>query len=356
MTPQSNHSHVDPNEVIANTTAAASAPRNGGNSIQQKTFARRSASPPWHAVVAAAAISVMYIPMAATSLATMDEMATMETFTSRLFPNFMSIQTLGWIRLAIASFVWAVTFFMIYGMGTMWKSIYLPRSKLQSTTILLERFQTLTPFAAWSWILLGLAFSMTGTLALVTHYTPQQHSKLSRIVSSPRFLRTALIVWELGATSSILTSAIVTYALWPVRLKRGGTAQLKERRQLIMNNVNVVITMTEVCLLGGIPVRWVDATFAPLLGIVYLLFSWYMTDKWSTRTHEDKGPQFLYFFLDTTLGYRTTMYLILLLIVLQFSYLVVVVLQTLLDTVGGTLTTHAVAILGVCSLVCRFRA
>ena len=321
-----------------------------------------SATPPWHTVAILVLVASYYIREIETSLETIDEAATVTTFSRRLFPNLLSIAYLGWIRLALAMFVWAITIYLALSPeGDLLGSFYLPGSKLQSTSFRVRGLKTLTPFTVWSWILLGIGFTMSATIALTVAHNGSaktfEHDSTgditSAVVFSPWFLRIALIVWELGAANSILTSIVVTYGIWPLLLQEGvDTAELKNPITLVMHNINAMLSMTEVCLLGGLPVRWDDIAFAPLFGIVYLLFSWYMMDKWTTP---DKGPQFLYFFMDTTLGLLSSISLLVVFVVLQGAYGLFVVLHRLLDQVEGGLVVHGLAVLVVCALVGRFR-
>jgi hypothetical protein len=67
------------------------------------------------------------------------------------------------------------------------------------------------------------------------------------------------------------------------------------------------------------------------------------------------GPQFLYFFMDTTLGTTTSIALVVLLVVLLVFYGLFCVLHQVLDHLGGGAVLHGLAVVLISSAVCRFR-
>jgi hypothetical protein len=202
-------------------------------------------------------------------------------------------------------------------------------------------FQTQLPFTSWSWNLLGVSFALNGTIALN-----------SQNDISPWLLRIALLVFEMAAPTALLVSFVIRYVIWPRALQQGNMTQLKSPMVLIWHNANVVMLLTEVCLLGGIHV---DATaryfsVAPIFGTIYVFFTWYMIPRWS-----NEGPQFIYFFFDTTLGLTTSIALFMLLMVLMVFYGLFGALDHVLSNLQGGLIIHTLAVILVSSLVCRFR-
>eukprot|EP00545_Synedropsis_sp_CCMP1620_P012493 CAMPEP_0119011148 /NCGR_PEP_ID=MMETSP1176-20130426/5485_1 /TAXON_ID=265551 /ORGANISM="Synedropsis recta cf, Strain CCMP1620" /LENGTH=175 /DNA_ID=CAMNT_0006963925 /DNA_START=243 /DNA_END=770 /DNA_ORIENTATION=- len=171
---------------------------------------------------------------------------------------------------------------------------------------------------------------------------------------SPWLLRVALLLFECAAPTALLVSAVVKYVLWPMALKQGSgnSFVLSHPITLLEHNGNVIMALTEVALLGGLPVRLGDIAIAPLFGICYVYFSWWMMDKWAEK---DKGPQFVYPFLDTTLGWVTTISLVVLLAVLAFFYGVFASADYGISLLSGGIWTHIVAIGVMVLLVCRFR-
>lgn len=224
-------------------------------------------------------------------------------------------------------------------------------------------------FTSWSWNILGLSFATSG---LVTLYIDQQianeiisggegkgddeiQMKMIEILSSQIYvkyaLRASMILFEIAAPVSMLVSTVVRYAMWPKALKANNTDGFKVLKVLIQHNANVIMSLVEVGLLGGMKVRFTDLALAPLFGITYVLFAWTMKHQWL----ESGEPQFLYFFLDTTLGKTSSIALSLLLIVLTFFFVMFVLLEDFIDLLGGGLAVHLAVVVGIASLACRFR-
>ena len=85
---------------------------------------------------------------------------------------------------------------------------------------------------------------------------------------------------------TLLVSTVVTYALWPnVVRANGGPGVFATTRSLLQHNANVVMAMTEVAFLGGLPVYWSHVSISILFGILYVIFAWVTMYQW----HE-KGP------------------------------------------------------------------
>ena len=118
-----------------------------------------------------------------------------------------------------------------------------------------------------------------------------------------------MISFEIAAPSAFLTSVIVTYALWPQAYKEhgaSGTIGFKGPINLAQHNGNCAMVLFEVLLMSGLPVMLSHVVFALLFGLLYISFIWFMINRWSSKT----GPVFPYFFLDTTLGARTTIFMV----------------------------------------------
>jgi len=180
-------------------------------------------------------------------------------------------------------------------------------------------------------------------------------------------LRLALIVWEVAAPCVILVSTVIRFAIWEMLLKAGGdTSNLKSFRNVMMHNANAFFVVLEVSLLGGLPVRFNEASLAPLFGVCYVIFTWNMANRWTERKH---GPQFIYFFFDTTMGKVTTIALVCLLCALLIFYALFATARIVLDSLSGVfkqandgddysvteLACHASFALLLTSAVCRFR-
>lgn len=245
-------------------------------------------------------------------------------------------------------------------MGNRWDldTDYEPQSKLRTITIqfrgiLLQPDRsircgllTMSSFNMICWFVLGIAFFLAGTISFMQVVGIRNVSQW--------LLRVTVLLFECAAPSTLLVSAVVKYALWPMALDQGSanTEVFRNPVTLLEHNGNVIMTLIEVALLGGLPVRLTDLSVAPLFGICYVYFSWWMMDKWTSR---DRGPQFIYPFFDTTLGWTATLSLFVLLAVLTLFYLVFAFAEHGISLLAGGICTHAAAIGTIVLLVCRWR-
>lgn len=122
-----------------------------------------------------------------------------------------------------------------------------------------------------------------------------------------------------------------------------------------MHNINVLYAITESVYLGGLPVRLSEVSLAPLVGVAYVLFTWNMTRMWAEPQH---GPQFIYFFFDTTIpGYQPTIALLALLVTMLLFFFLFCASERLLlsmEDVGGIWGSIAFVV-AICAGVMRFR-
>ena len=218
----------------------------------------------------------------------------------------------------------------------------------------LEGIKAQAAFTSWSWNLLGLMFAHNGLLTLyIDHCTKQ--GTLSNTQDSfwlTFCLRGSIILFETAAPTTMLIAAVVRYALWDKALQNAGSHNLKKNTILLQHNANVIMALTEIGLLGGIPVRFSDTAVAALWGLAYVLFAWAMRFSWLPSG----DPQFLYFFLDTTLpGYTSSIALLVLILVLLVFYTLFVVVDDIMILLGGGPVVHTFVILATSSIVCRFR-
>jgi hypothetical protein len=307
----------------------------------------KDAPPPWHAV-ALLGVFIACFASIFPSFESIDEVATIETFTHRIFPELISLRTLGFIRLAMALLIWHTSYSVIFRSdGFTMIGRYATVSKLKRTRFQMKGWKTLATFTHWSWIMLGLSFSLSAAIALDISFGLEHH------VSKP-MLRAALICFEIAAPLSFLVSAVVTHAIWPTAVKQNGDlTDLKTPRTLLMHNANIFFSLTEVALLGGLPVRFADIALAPLFGVVYVIFTWSMRKAWVPV--EKEGPQFIYHFMDTTVGLATTIALAVLMAVLIVSYSCFAQMHQVLDMLGGGLMVHALGVGFFCGLLCKVR-
>mmetsp|Transcript_25214 Transcript_25214/g.52697 ORF Transcript_25214/g.52697 Transcript_25214/m.52697 type:complete len:171 (+) Transcript_25214:693-1205(+) len=102
-----------------------------------------------------------------------------------------------------------------------------------------------------------------------------------------------------------------------------GTKGFKGWTGLLQHNGNSFAVLLEVILMGGLPVMLSHASFAPLFAGIYQAFLWFMANRWAPN----HGPVFPYFFMDTTLGRRTTIFMVVLLAVIGFFFILFALLD-----------------------------
>lgn len=308
-----------------------------------------SGRPPWHTVLVLSFIvllSVVFLP----SFSDLDHtVAVPETFSRRLFPQYLSLEWLIILRAASAAFILGMS---VYNVKIAFSDNpvavlvpYLKQSQLQKgKPIFLRGFFCQAPFTLWAWNLLGLSFALNAYLS---------HAVLTNRAISPVWLRMGVFLFEMAAPLALMVSAVVKYAIWPQALKAGsGTSVLKTFRALCYHNLNVILAVAEVVLWGGLPVRLMDVSLAALFGSGYVLFAWSIAHLWNPAA----GPQYLYFFLDVTLGTTTTLILLILYVVFIIFYTIFCGLHQLVDHVGvDNLPAHVMSLVLVSALVCRIR-
>lgn len=309
--------------------------------------------PPWHTVMTLAilaTLSLAFLPRDHENNTTV----TPYTFTHVLFPSYMNVTRLVVARGASAVFIFGMSLYAFFAgiLGPERRHMippYLKQSKLQRGHPLpLYGFYSQLPFTMWCWNLLGLSFALNAYIA---------HSIQRDRPVAPWLPRVAAGLFATAAPLTLLVAAVVKYALWPQALSqptRGPgdpTESFKYFRALCFHNVNVILAMSEKTLWGDLPVRGRDVSLAVLFGCIYVVFSWAIRHRWKPSA----GPQFLYFFMDTTLGATTTWALVALCGVLMLFHGLFCALHEILGHLGGGIIAHISTVLLVCVLVCRVR-
>jgi hypothetical protein len=144
----------------------------------------------------------------------------------------------------------------------------------------MKGMKTLGPFTCWSWIMLGISFTLNGYISFRGATAPILHQSSL----NPWLLRVALCLWEIAAPCTLLVSAVVRYAISPMVLAApngGDTSNLKNHRNMMMHNMNSIFAVTELALTGGLPIRLSEMCLLPLYGIVYVVFTWSISMKWN---------------------------------------------------------------------------
>ncbi|KAG7365281.1 hypothetical protein IV203_038484 [Nitzschia inconspicua] len=305
-----------------------------------------SGMPPWHStffVGALAAITLTHLP----SLESLDQMATLDQFTHRVFPNLLTLRGLALIRLSIAAIAISLTIYLILGDGWYVYANYKSASKLRRDYFIrLKGLGTLCPFTSWCWFFLGQAFLLNGWIAMAVDLGMED-------TIQPWMMRTALVLSEISFPFALLVSTAVKYAIWPAVLAGGKPHNLAGFRNQMQHNCNSIFALTEVALLGGISVDFRHLSLATMVGIAYILFTWMMAVIY--YGNQEVGPQYLYWFQDTTLGETTTFALLALLVALTTFFGVFAGIEMLIETIGGTFLTKLVFVVAVSAFVCKFR-
>lgn len=306
-----------------------------------------SAPPPSHSVIFILAVSLLSI-WKFPSWQSIDNVATLETFTAPVLPNTMSILQLGLVRLFFALTILGVVMSRVLGPGVVINPTVSPKSKLKPWTHKLTGVRTIATFTWWSFLLLGLSFLSSATISILVALGKEE------FIPS-WFFRFAFLSFEISAPGGFLVSTVVRYALWPASLKAkgpDGTLPFRSFYGLVTHNANVIFILCEVCLLGGLPVLLEHMAVAPLLGIGYVLFTWFMANRWTPG----QGPKFIYFFLDTTLGWDATIALVVLVTVLLGFYVMFANMDAFLEhRLGDAILLRLLVVVALASIVCRFR-
>lgn len=305
-----------------------------------------SGVPPWHSILIVSALFTLSIATLPSSEA-VDAIVTIDTFTTRLLPDLISLRTLATIRSLIALSIWSVTFHMsLISKGWELNPHYIKKSKLKNTPFKLSGLKTLCPFTSLSWILLGSSFSINAIIAFQVALGKEH-------LIQPWVLRCALILWELCAPFAILVSSVVRYGIWPIVLKSGKPHALGNFRNQMQHNANSIYALTEMALLGGLPIKLSHISLPCLVGCTYILFTWANCRCYGNQPED--GPQYLYWFMDPTLGRTTSIALVTLVGVLCLSFGIFVGIKSLVTMIDGTFLTHVLCVVLVASVLIRTR-
>jgi len=316
--------------------------------------------PPLHSIILISSTIILCLHTLPT-LNSIDEYATINSFTTTI-SDAISVKSLYRIRY----------FFALVGIATTAHNIlhdkcevdtnYLPASHLKHITpFYLQGIRTQAFFTAWAWNLLTLSNILSGTVAYLAFARETVETKNDDDI--PRWLlRAALITHEMAIPTECAIAAIVTYIIWPYKIERNkieGTDDNKHTKKLtgaaviIMHNACVVFIFAEMCFLGRIPLVLSHLPLVPVPGVTYIAFSWWCRHSWGLAKGD--GAQFLYLFLDTSLGWVSTG-IIAGLVGLFLSFFVVAAGACWIVQWGGLGVLGQVAVFacGV-KMLCRFR-
>ena len=149
-----------------------------------------------------------------------------------------------------------------------------------STSLRITHLARLTTFTVWSWLLIGIYFS------LVLYAT---HCELNSSPVNNAFVQLTWVLYEICFAVSLLITVLVSFVLIPMGNKKGIPIDyFFKTPALLMHNANVVFMALEGA--GNrLPIVFSHFPFVALYGITYVVFSWI----W----FHHKGV-FYYFFLD----------------------------------------------------------
>jgi hypothetical protein len=161
-----------------------------------------------------------------------------------------------------------------------------------------------------------------------------------------------IILWEVSGPSALLVSAVVRYAIWPIVLAGGKPHSLGSFRNQMMHNVNSAFALTEMTLLGGLPIFLSHSSLPFIVGALYVIFSWSACGFYGKPSD---GPQYIYWFFDTTLEKTTTIAIMALTGTLVASFGIFLGLDAFVTWVGGDPVINILIAVFFSSLVIRSR-
>ena len=363
---------------VATKEAETQQQQQNGSAEQEQMMTQQhpiqSGIPPWHSmafIAALVAIAAPFLP----SAEDLDEFSSVETWTHRKFPDLVSLRTLAGIRLGTAFVTLGLTFYLAcISPGWDVNPNYKAHSKLRPEHVRLQGIGTLCPFTSWCWMILGVGFLTRGVVALAACLVEDgddekglellgnniiDKAALERyVLQNKLLLRITLVLWEMTGPLATLVSCVVKYGIWPQVLRCGKPHLLANFRNQLQHNCNSIFSLLEVTMLGGVPIAFSHLSMATVLGAVYILFTWFMATAYFGN--KKVGPQYIYWFMDTTLEQTTTMALAALASTLTvfyalFSFLIHAVLGGASSESAPSLTTNVLFLIVGSYCVCRFK-
>lgn len=303
----------------------------------------KNAPPPTEAVIIVLfllVVSLYFLPGCIEEI--VNNEATPQVFMRRLYPDYVSVEGVINMRLAFGLLCFGVTLIQVTCLERIITPAYLrPKSKLMDVKIIMKGSKFLYMFTSWTWLLLG------GTFLLSSYITWSIHNS----GTAPQWLLVlTLMAWKTSAPLTLLVGSIVKYVLWPATYKKQGPNHtFKSLPSLLQHNFNIVMALTELLLIGGLPVRLNHIVLPLLFGIVYVFFSWSTMNHWNPKT----GPAAVYFFFDTTLGRTHTIALIMLLGALTLFYVIFCVIEYFISIGSQGIGQNLIVIMVICLATCR---
>ena len=197
------------------------------------------APPPMSAVILVVGLLLTFGTMLPPLWEDLNGNTSIEMLTTPLFPEYMSVKSLGFIRLGMAVMIWMTSGSVIWDpKGITVRPNYGRGSQLTTVEIPLQGLWTLSMFTHWAWLVLGVACSLNAAIALSVAYSMEIPSLL---------LPLALLSFELAAPLSFLVSFVVTWGIWPQALHSGGSLDdLEHPRTLMMVSESVLFVYKKI--------------------------------------------------------------------------------------------------------------
>ncbi len=248
-----------------------------------------------------------YLAILLATLYSLKEYVDLGTFPSPKSSPFLTV-----MRGTFAAVCVAAELYEMSDGGKVEKTHYSAGSKLIPATVNTSGLRQLTFFTHWSWLMLAMYFALT--------------------IISPTSTGLLAVSWSIAAPNAFLTTVIITFVIWPTLTKDGvDTSNLSHLPTLAMHCLNTIMVALEMYL-ASTPLILSLIPLAPLYGLAYVLFAW----AYSPLACPESGPQFYYFFLDTTLPKKQTcLSLIGLLAVLLVFYCIGCLVSVGLDYAEG---------------------
>eukprot|EP00751_Fragilariopsis_kerguelensis_P050481 CAMPEP_0171053916 /NCGR_PEP_ID=MMETSP0736-20130129/54784_1 /TAXON_ID=186038 /ORGANISM="Fragilariopsis kerguelensis, Strain L26-C5" /LENGTH=246 /DNA_ID=CAMNT_0011507977 /DNA_START=81 /DNA_END=821 /DNA_ORIENTATION=+ len=167
-----NNNDNDNNNSSSNSSSSSSSSKNSDN--ENNDHEHNQKYPIQSCVVLMAAITIPNLP----TIESLDDYATVETFTHCKFPNYLSLWSMGILRLVIGGIVFSLTTYLVcISEGWDLYANYLQHTKLQRVVIKITGVRALCAFTSFSWILLGIGFVSRGLICVAFYLVEQQQQE-----------------------------------------------------------------------------------------------------------------------------------------------------------------------------------
>jgi len=151
-------------------------------------------------------------------------------------------------------------------------SVVWPGSKLQPVSMMVQGFARLSTFTVQCWVLQGVYFGLASGITMWQMLGLPSDGRVAWLVAA-----TSWFAFEVSLPCAILTTAIVTFVLVPMRARAKDWTTIRLLllwRPQLMHNANLVFMVNEL-LFGSISARDEHFWIVLLWGLHYVLVSWF---------------------------------------------------------------------------------